>query len=49
MPMTGSQRPDIAETGLFFTGANGYRLKEIITVKELIHKLMEGEDAEVKK
>lgn len=32
------------ETGLFFTGANGYRLKEIITVKELMHKLMEGED-----
>ena len=39
----------IAETGLFFTGANGYRLKEIITVKELIHKLMEGEDAEDEK
>jgi len=33
----------IAETGLFFTGANGYKLKEIITVKELIDKLMNGE------
>lgn len=34
----------IEETGLFFTGANGYRLNEIITVKELMHKLMEGEN-----
>ena len=34
----------IKESGLFFTGANGYRLKEIITVKELIDKLMNGED-----
>jgi nitronate monooxygenase len=34
----------IAESGLFFTGANGYRLKEIITVKELMEKLMHGED-----
>jgi len=33
----------IAETGLFFTGANGYKLKEIITVKELMNKLMNGE------
>ena len=33
----------IAESGLFFTGANGYRLNEIITVKELIDKLMNGE------
>ncbi len=33
----------IAETGLFFTGSNGYRLKEIITVKALIDKLMYGE------
>lgn len=33
----------IKESGLFFTGANGYRLKEIITVKELIDKLMNGE------
>lgn len=32
------------DTGLFFTGANGYRLKEIISVKELIHKLVHGED-----
>jgi len=34
----------IEETGLFFTGANGYRLNEIISVKELIDKLMNGED-----
>ncbi len=31
------------ESGLFFTGANGYRLDEIITVKELLHKLVDGE------
>ncbi len=31
------------ESGLFFTGANGYRLNEIITVKELLHKLIDGE------
>jgi len=34
----------IKESGLFFTGANGYRLQEIITVKELIDKLMNGEE-----
>ena len=34
----------IKESGLFFTGANGYKLKEIITVKELMEKLMHGED-----
>lgn len=33
----------IVETGLFFTGANGYRLNEIITVKELMEKLVNGE------
>jgi len=33
----------IKESGLFFTGANGYKLKEIITVKELMDKLMNGE------
>ena len=33
----------IAETGLFFSGSNGYKLNEIITVKELIDKLMNGE------
>jgi len=33
----------ILDTGLFFTGSNGYRLNEIITVKELIDKLMNGE------
>lgn len=32
------------ETGLFFSGANGYRLKEIISVKELIGKLIHGEN-----
>ena len=34
----------IAESGLFFTGANGYKLNEIITVKELMEKLVHGED-----
>ena len=34
----------IKKSGLFFTGANGYKLKEIITVKELMGKLMNGED-----
>lgn len=34
----------IVDTGLFFTGANGYRLNEIITVKALMDKLMYGED-----
>lgn len=33
------------ESGLFFTGANGYKLKELISVKELINKLQNGEDA----
>ena len=32
-------------TGLFFTGSNGYKLKEIISVKELMHKLVDGEDS----
>ncbi|MDD3342933.1 MAG: nitronate monooxygenase family protein [Sulfurospirillaceae bacterium] len=32
------------ETGLFFTGANGYKLNEIISVKELIAKLVYGEE-----
>jgi len=31
------------ETGLFFSGTNGYKLKELISVKELIQKLTEGE------
>jgi len=31
------------ETGLFFSGTNGYRLKEIISVKDLMSKLVEGE------
>ncbi|QQF51981.1 nitronate monooxygenase [Campylobacter fetus subsp. venerealis] len=33
------------ETGLFFTGANGYRLNEIISVKDLIKKLVYGENS----
>jgi nitronate monooxygenase len=32
------------ETGLFFTGSNGYKIDKIITVKELMHKLVHGED-----
>ncbi|MFV0482031.1 MAG: nitronate monooxygenase [Campylobacteraceae bacterium] len=31
------------DTGLFFTGANGYKLNEIISVKELMQKLVYGE------
>jgi len=31
------------ETGLFFTGTNGYKVKELITVKELMEKLTNGE------
>ncbi|WP_457744711.1 nitronate monooxygenase [Sulfurimonas sp.] len=31
------------ETGLFFSGTNGYKLNEIITVSELLEKLTEGE------
>ncbi len=31
------------ETGLFFSGTNGYRANEIISVKELMTKLIEGE------
>jgi len=31
------------ETGLFFSGTNGYRLNEIISVEELLNKLMQGE------
>ncbi|MEA3373509.1 MAG: nitronate monooxygenase family protein [Campylobacterota bacterium] len=31
------------EFGLFFSGTNGYRLSEIISVKELLQKLTEGE------
>ena len=32
------------DTGLFFTGANGYRLDKLITVHELMQKLEYGED-----
>ncbi len=31
------------QTGLFFSGTNGYRLDKIISVKELMQKLTEGE------
>jgi len=31
------------ETGLFFSGTNGYRITELISVKELMKKLTEGE------
>lgn len=31
------------ETGLFFSGTNGYRLDKLISVKELINKLINGE------
>jgi len=31
------------ESGLFFTGSNGYRVTELISVKELINKLTNGE------
>ena len=31
------------ETGLFFSGTNGYKLDKIISVKELLTKLTEGE------
>ncbi|MSN96487.1 nitronate monooxygenase [Campylobacter sp. FMV-PI01] len=35
----------IKEFGLFFSGANGYRLKEIISVKDLMKKLINGENS----
>jgi nitronate monooxygenase len=31
------------DTGLFFTGTNGYKVKELISVKELMDKLTNGE------
>ncbi len=31
------------DTGLFFTGSNGYRIDKLISVKELIEKLTQGE------
>jgi len=33
------------EEGLFFTGTNGYRLEKEISVKELMDKLVNGEDS----
>lgn len=35
-------------TGLYFTGSNGYKATEIISVKELIGKLLYGEDFKLK-
>lgn len=35
----------LKETGLFFSGANGYKLNEIITVKDLMNKLVNGENS----
>lgn len=37
-----------ADTGLFFTGTNGYKLNEIISVKELMEKLVYGEKYKTK-
>ncbi len=34
---------DKADTGLFFTGTNGYKCDEIISVNKLMNKLMNGE------
>ena len=31
------------ETGLFFTGSNGYRAEKVISVQELMEKLTQGE------
>ncbi len=33
------------ETGLFFSGANGYKIDKLISVKELMHKLVNGENS----
>lgn len=33
------------DTGLFFSGTNGYRLNEIISVKKLMDKLINGENS----
>ncbi|PID48355.1 MAG: 2-nitropropane dioxygenase [Proteobacteria bacterium] len=33
------------DSGLFFTGTNGYKLNEIISVKKLIEKLVHGENS----
>lgn len=35
----------IKQTGLFFSGVNGYRLDKIISVKELFKKLINGENS----
>lgn len=32
------------QTGLFFSGTNGYRIKSLLSVKELMRRLVEGED-----
>lgn len=31
------------QTGLFFTGSNGYKINELISVKDLLNKLTQGE------
>ncbi len=33
------------DTGLFFTGTNGYKLDEILSVKKLLEKLVHGENS----
>lgn len=33
------------ESGLFFSGANGYKLDKIVSVKELIHELVNGKNS----
>jgi nitronate monooxygenase len=33
------------ELGLFFSGSNGYRLDKLISVKELMNKLVNGENS----
>ena len=30
------------ETGLFFSGSNGYRIKRLVSVKDLMRELTEG-------
>ena len=33
------------ETGLYFAGSNGYRADKLLSVKELMKKLVYGEDS----
>ena len=39
---------NLPNTALPFSGINGYKLKEIISVKELMGKLLYGEDFKLK-